>query len=70
MQCEIDGKDGTTLIGRIYPQGNLKGECGTPIRIKFNPPVLYFNLLPNGEHVPMEYDPRTGESKKINIPLL
>lgn len=57
-------------IGKSYPEGNRKGQKGEPIFIKVEPSTLYLDVV--GEkhipHIPMEFNPRTGKSTKINIP--
>lgn len=54
-------------IGKSYPEGNRGGKKGEPIFLKVEPIVQYFEVV-GRSHTPMEFDPRTGESKEIKFP--
>lgn len=65
MAAEI--KEIEVRIGKSYPEGNLRGQKGESIFITVEPTVQHFKVV-DGEHIPMEFDPRTGMSTPIKIP--
>ena len=54
-------------IGKSYPEGNLRGQKGKPIFITVEPTVQYFNVV-GGKHIPMEFDPTTGQETVFEHP--